>query len=1340
MGAANGADGTGAPSVVAIAAAVALVAVAAAAAFGPADAAAWSQAAAAGDMAGSSGPSLQGALPAPPAGGGAHPAAPPALPGRLIQGPAPPPAFSSGLLDVPPEYLLPADGIGRYVLFGAGMPSVAVLRDSEAAWLRARGHAVVADFMVDLHAAPSAPDPEPPASATAAADAGTGTPLPDASRLAELISSTASIARGYDGSGVRIAVVDTGVDFSNPDMHHAVARDEGGAPVMVDADGQGIVLTNATFAANIDENGIIRSFDRAGEDAARENHTSVVYRTADGVFLDVEQGGDGTDVPVYNSFYPEIGPLPVFDGAMDDDLRIGHGASDYIRSQSGVYRLGAIYQGSASGRAVGLQVVPVLLVDSRSAGVYDTVIPDLSSAHADFYASELERGEIPDYDFDFTDEEPIRLGEGAEFLVYDSDGDGMDDFSAGMVGARVLDVYGVTAGGGGGVTGPGGGGGSGGPSHMHEVLNAVNGTLLPPIDPGGEFFGVMTDLVGHGSASAAAIASAGLQGYDVYNNSELHTARGAAPGASILPIKALWFGDSLYASMWAAGFDPVPGEGDAPRAAGDAPYRGWSWRYSGAPRADIITHSWGVSSFPLLGSIPGSDPVSLVQGLVAVPHSLDRRYPGMLVIASAGNSGHGYGTIGAPAASPFVLTVGAATNNAFVGHGPFAGQPRFGNTTGHHGHMVDFTSRGPSPLGHHGPDIVGVGAYGFVPAPVTRPPRAESHEPFGMYGGTSMAAPTVAASAAVLIEAMRDRGPPAAASDAGAVRALLMSAASDTGNDALVQGAGMVDVDAAVGAALGENGGFAVSVPASYAALRGSLGAAVESANATEFGADRFVLPRSGPAPASWFAGMLHAGGRAAASVEIRNPSDEAIVVAVEPQRLGLVRADAYGAVTEPRMPDADLNGTGRYAPNYIRLADAREHGTVASFLDDSAGLVPAGADLLVLTVRFSIADFMNASSEEYAGDMSIASLYLYDWDDENGDRSPSSSELSMVSRAGSWGTVQEMRVSDPSSAFDAVPLVGVYPVPEKYSYWEGATGLDAAPLPYEVAAAYYAREPWNDVWVSSRTVEVPPGESRSVRATLVVPDGQPSGVYQGFVRVSSVDGGRLVADPPHGASSPPPSPPPGSPGRPVPFVADVPVSYAVAEPVAGPGRVAVGAPRGAEGPGGPPDPARGASAPAPAAGHILDGSGLVRGAFDMTGRYMSGDWRAIYFDVADPSIDTMVVDLAWEDPGTSITAFAAGPDGRIISSSARAGAFAELLGWPSSDWLGPTPFSEGGGFYPVEARPPSSNALLVPVNGTGVYTVLLHSVLFGGDAGGASEPVSIVAEFLDLQGRPGPR
>ena len=40
------------------------------------------------------------------------------------------------------------------------------------------------------------------------------------------------------------------------------------------------------------------------------------------------------------------------------------------------------------------------------------------------------------------------------------------------------------------------------------------------------------------------------------------------------------------------------------------------------------------------------------------------------MVSSAGNSGHGYGTIGLPNASPTGISVGATTNNVFVGYGP----------------------------------------------------------------------------------------------------------------------------------------------------------------------------------------------------------------------------------------------------------------------------------------------------------------------------------------------------------------------------------------------------------------------------------------------------------------------------------------------------------------------------------------------------------------------------------------------------------------------------------------------------------------------------------------------
>ena len=51
----------------------------------------------------------------------------------------------------------------------------------------------------------------------------------------------------HTGNGTVIAIIDTGVDFSNPDIRHSLARDEINHPLMLDPDGQGIILTNATF-------------------------------------------------------------------------------------------------------------------------------------------------------------------------------------------------------------------------------------------------------------------------------------------------------------------------------------------------------------------------------------------------------------------------------------------------------------------------------------------------------------------------------------------------------------------------------------------------------------------------------------------------------------------------------------------------------------------------------------------------------------------------------------------------------------------------------------------------------------------------------------------------------------------------------------------------------------------------------------------------------------------------------------------------------------------------------------------------------------------------------------
>ncbi|KRT62200.1 MAG: peptidase S8/S53 subtilisin kexin sedolisin [Thaumarchaeota archaeon CSP1-1] len=353
---------------------------------------------------------------------------------------------SSKIVKIEPTILNEQKNVKRYLVFGYGSIndvktlksnlihsvntkdgffSVGVFSENEAAKFNAAGYTVVEDFLLDFHLANNTNE------------------IPDISRIGNIVKSEEAFNKyGYTGAGVNIAVVDTGVDFSNPDIMDSLARDKNNHPIMLDADGQGIVLTNNTFVANINEMGIIRNYTNA----LPENVTSSVYITREGVFLDLNQNNNGTTISIYNSFFPSFGSAPIFNGTLTDDMKIGKNNRDYIVSKSGNYKLGIIYQGALQGALAGVQVVPVLVIDSHTPGLYDTIIPDLSSSWKDFTRFDLKKGEQPDYDFDFTDEKPIVLGSGNEHLVYDFDDDGKSDYSAGTIGAQVMDVYGVIKG------------------------------------------------------------------------------------------------------------------------------------------------------------------------------------------------------------------------------------------------------------------------------------------------------------------------------------------------------------------------------------------------------------------------------------------------------------------------------------------------------------------------------------------------------------------------------------------------------------------------------------------------------------------------------------------------------------------------------------------------------------------------------------------------------------------------------------------------------------------------------------------------------------------------------
>ncbi|MDH5418290.1 MAG: S8 family serine peptidase, partial [Nitrosopumilus sp.] len=958
-------------------------------------------------------------------------------------------------------------------------------------------------------------------------------------------------------------------------------------------------------------------------------------------------GGKGSEIPIYNSFFPQIGNSVIFNGTLDKDMKIGNNNKDYIKSKSGIYHLGVIYQGALEGPMTRLQVVPVLVIDSFIPGVYDTIIPDMSTSWEDYTRFDLKSGQKPNYDFDFTDEKPLVLGSGKEFLVYDSNNDGKNDYSAGTFGAQVLDVYGAIR---------------NNSTDIDDTLNAINGTLLPAFDSDGEFFGLMTDFMGHGTSSAASITSRGQETYDIYNNSKKYTITGVAPDAKIVPVKALWLGDTVYGWLWSAGFEN----------------KDHTWKFSGNPKVDIISNSWGVSNFPSFNSSPGMDVLSIILSMLTTPYSLDENYPGVTIVSSAGNSGHGYGTIGLPNASPFGISVGATTNNVFVGYGPFKDQPRFGNTTTHSNDVVDFSSRGPGSIGDPKPDVMSIGAHGFVPSNVLKTQKDSKAESFSLFGGTSMAAPLVSGSTAILIEELKKQSQDY---DPFLIKNILMSTAKDLSSDPFTQGSGLANIESALNYVHGEDGVFIVYNDDSYNNIKKILDPSIEHINSTTIGFERFQLPTRSFPMTSWFAGQLLPGERTTTTFTIKNPTNSTLQINVMPQTLSLISNNQFNGTTILRQHDSILNGTDKFIPNYIELSDVNTRTELSDFFSEGKS-IPDESSLMILNLNFQFSDFMNNTSDVYADDLKISSLYLYDWIDNNNDTKISSNELSMVNRAGSWGTVQELRVSEPTEKFEGVPLVGVYPIPTRYSYWLGDTNQNSTSMDYTISASYYEKEQWSVVWPESKIISIPPKNTATIDVTLIVPNNYQTGIYQGFLNFKSDN-----------------------------HTVNAPISFVVKQPVIqNDSTILI---KGVQ------------------SNDILYGNGYTKGAFDMANRYMAGDWRQYYFDVQNESINSAAIELSWTSDDTNLSVFVMDPTGKIIQTNVPSGVFGHFLDWTSLDWLGNSIFSQGGGFFPVKNKDDVSTVLYVPINQTGTYTLLTHSTLFGGDS--ITEPITLAAKFTNI-------
>ena len=191
---------------------------------------------------------------------------------------------------------------------------------------------------------------------------------------------------------------------------------------------------------------------------------------------------------------------------------------------------------------------------------------------------------------------------------------------------------------------------------------------------------------------------------------------------------------------------------------------------------NVVSESYG------FGALPGAND-DLIE-----PTNDAMVQAGVVVVESAGDSGSS-GTVEAPADDPNVIDAAGTNDLRLLAQAD-------GYTKGwENDNMTTLSSGGTAPLG----DVVDLAAPGYLAlAPVgvgNTPPL-----PTEGFGGTSQSAPFISGAAADVIQAYRDTHGGATPTPAE-VKEILTSTATDIGADADQQGAGLLNVYAAVEAA-----------------------------------------------------------------------------------------------------------------------------------------------------------------------------------------------------------------------------------------------------------------------------------------------------------------------------------------------------------------------------------------------------------------------------------------------------------------------------------------------------------------------------------------------------------
>ena len=648
-------------------------------------------------------------------------------------------------------------------------------------------------------------------------------------------------------------------------------------------------------------------------------------------------------------------------------------------SQSGEYHVGvAEWQG---GYYYGYYLV--IFVDNGTAGRYEAVFVDLDQDAV-----------IEDF------EGPFDWGHRAA-VIGDFNHDGILNMSLGVVGGYTLDWWGIFD---------------------------TTGQILE-WDYEGRWVLLQYDYYGHGTQCAS--TAAGRGGYTGL--------MGIAPGAKLIGVTALYLGDIIEAWLWAAGFDlETYNDIEVVPMYGTVVYG--EWTYTGEHKADIISNSWGWSSW-----VEGSyyewwfwyDVLTILEDALMIPYLLDPEYTGTLMVQAAGNGGPGFGTVTETGYSILALTVGASTSYHYTWTYGYSGY----NDT-----IIFWSARGPTPLGFSKPDIVAVGAYGFTAIPLY-----SGAIWWGLFGGTSMATPMTAGAAAIVYEAFRDLWYEPFPET---IKCILMSTATDLMEDPYSQGAGRIDIYRAVKLVAGEGGVFIVTGDSWNNALE-----AIEDAWMSAFlhlntslGLPFSTTPDGWYGNAvteSFYGGFIRTGTIKRGQVYLFNPSGVRRTYKLMPFTYCLVKSTSFTMTITPNMYYT-------YHPIPVRITPGRR---------------------VVITMIGSLEDYYEGNYSQFN---------VFDWVDD-GDGVIETDEVYRIADSYNEGNVQYLTFN--SSLIRGVPVFRIISM--------GIQGNFTVTVKVEEWDTYIPH--W--VRVTPGWVSLGPGESAFVTVTIMAKPGM-IGPYEAYIKV----------------------------------------------------------------------------------------------------------------------------------------------------------------------------------------------------------------------------------------------